>query len=80
MAEQRARRLCRKETPLGVQYNLVDGALVLGVGPADRPGARDVAAVAVQLAPSIHQHQLPIPHPLHVTAAISHEGPPADPC
>ena len=66
-------------TPLGVQHNLVDGALVLTVRPADRPGAGDIAAVAVQLAPGIHQQQLPTPHPLHVTAATNDDRASADP-
>ncbi len=53
-----------KHAPVGVQHDLVDFALVASERSGDRPGARDVAGVAVQLAPRIHQQQLPLVHPL----------------
>lgn len=41
--------------PVGVQHNLINLALLHAEGSADRPGARDIAGVAVQLAPRVHQ-------------------------
>ena len=52
-----------------VQDELVDRPLRAREGAADGPGARDVAGVAVQLAPRVHQHQLPVAHPLRDAAA-----------
>lgn len=53
-----------KHAPVGVQHDLVDFALVASERSGDGPRARDIAGVAVQLAPRIHQQQLPLVHPL----------------
>lgn len=45
--------------------DIIDKALGLAVGAADRPCACDVAAIALQLTSCVHEDQLPIVDSLH---------------
>lgn len=68
--KQEPRRGAANSIPVCVQHHFVDGSLVLVKGAVDGPGTRDVAAVAVQLAPGVHQQQLSILNPLHSKAGV----------